>query len=261
VARYAIGDIQGCHAPLQRLLRRIDYRRDKDSLWLVGDLVNRGPASLAVLRWARDQGDAVTAVLGNHDLHLLARAAGIVEAKKRDTLEEVLAAPDLPELIEWLRHRPLLHRDGQFLMLHAGLLPQWTVGQALRQARQCEATLRSPDYVKLLAAMQKPEAVTDPQLAAQVAFVGVVTRLRTMTPAGVPVASYSGPPETAPPGCVPWFHLAGRKTADVTCIFGHWSALGLRIEPGVLALDTGCVWGRQLTAVRLDDGAVVQENA
>lgn len=261
MARYAIGDIQGCFAPLQRLLRRLDYRADRDSLWLVGDLVNRGPQSLEVLRWAMQQGEAVTAVLGNHDLHLLGRAAGVVEAKKRDTLDEVLAAPDLPLLTDWLRNRPLLHRDEKFLMLHAGLLPQWTVGQALRQARQCEATLQSGEYVKLLAAMQKPELATDPQLAAQVAFLGVVTRVRTLTTSGVPVAAFSGPPDEAPPGCVPWFRMPGRKSADVTCVFGHWSALGLRIEPGVLALDTGCVWGRQLTAVRLDDGAVFQEPA
>ncbi len=261
MARYAIGDIQGCFAPLQRLLRRVDYQPGQDSLWLVGDLVNRGPDSLSVLRWVRDQGGAVTTVLGNHDLHLLTRAAGLAEAKKRDTLDAVLTAPDLAELVDWLRARPLLHREDGFLLLHAGLLPNWTVGQALRQARQCEAVLRGPEYKRLLAATLRPEAVTDPHLAAQVAFLATVTRLRTCTATGSACANFSGPPETAPPGCVPWFRAPGRKSTDVTCVFGHWSALGLRIDPGVLALDTGCVWGRQLTAVRLDDGAVFQEPA
>lgn len=260
MAVYAIGDIQGCAAPLQRLLQRIDYRPTEDRLWLVGDLVNRGPDSLGVLRWARDQGESVTAVLGNHDLHLLSRAYGVSEAKKRDTLDAVLAAPDLPELIDWLRTRPLMHREGQFLMVHAGLLPQWTVGQALRQARKCEGVLRH-DPVRLLSALQKPDAVTDPLLAEKVGFLNVITRMRAMTAAGQACASFSGPPQCAPPGCIPWYHMPGRRSAGVTCVFGHWSALGLLMEPGVLALDTGCVWGRQLTAVRLDDGAVFQEPA
>jgi bis(5'-nucleosyl)-tetraphosphatase (symmetrical) len=257
MALYAVGDIQGCFTTLQQLLQVIDFQPDRDKLWLVGDLVNRGPDSLRVLRWARDLGDAVTAVLGNHDLHLLARAAGVAEAKKRDTLDEVLAAADLPELMDWLRSRPLLHREGAYLMLHAGLLPQWTAGQALRQARQVEGVLRGPEWRQLLAAHAKGEA-RDPDTAAQVAFLGVVTRLRTCTVAGVPCSSFSGTPADAPPGCLPWFRVPGRQSTGVTCVVGHWAALGLRIEPGLIALDSGCVWGRELTAVRLGDGAVFQ---
>jgi bis(5'-nucleosyl)-tetraphosphatase (symmetrical) len=240
---YAIGDIQGCYRTLQRLLRRIRFDPPGDRLWLVGDLVNRGPASLEVLRWARGLGAAATIVLGNHDLHLISRASGARRLKPRDTFTDVLRARDRAELVDWLGQRPLLHREKDRLLVHAGLLPGWTVTEAEALAREAEAALRQGS----LGSRQL-------RLAVQ-AF----TTLRTCSAAGRPCHGFSGPPDDAPRGCLPWFEVPGRKSADVTVVCGHWSALGLRLQPGLVALDTGCVWGGPLTAVRLEDQAVFQE--
>ncbi|HKI01964.1 MAG TPA: symmetrical bis(5'-nucleosyl)-tetraphosphatase [Thermoanaerobaculia bacterium] len=265
MATYAIGDIHGCFATLQRLLHRIAFDPRQDRLWLVGDLVNRGPRSLEVLRWAAEQGDRIVAVLGNHDLHLLARAAGVAEARRRDTLEEVLAAPDRDDLFAWLRHRPLLHRDGETLMVHAGLFPDWGPKLAQRLAGEVEGRLRGDGAPKLLAAVGQKAAERwkeglSGQERARAALAGFA-RLRTLDEEGRMCADYSGPPEQAPKGCHAWFSVRGRKSAGFTVIFGHWAALGLRIGNGIAALDTGCAWGRELTALRLDDWRVFQEPA
>ncbi len=263
VATYAIGDVQGCYRTLQRLLDRIRFDPDADRLWLVGDLVNRGPRSLEILRWARSLDERLVVVLGNHDVHLLGRAFGTRPPKRHDTLDSVLAAPDREELIDWLRRRPLLHREGPFVLVHAGLLPSWTLEQAAELAREVEAALGGPRPRQLLKALatRKPPAwrrgldATDRRRVAVQSF----TRLRTCRTDSRVCERFTGPPEEAPEGCLPWFELRDDASAGVTVVCGHWAALRLRIQPGVMALDTGCVWGSSLTAVRLDDWEVFQE--
>lgn len=263
MATYAIGDVHGCFKTLQKLLRKIQLDRRRDRLWLVGDLVNRGPRSLAVLRWAVEEEDRLVVVLGNHDLHLLARAAGVAAPKRRDSLEEVLAAPDRDDLLHWLLTRPLLHREGGFTMVHAGLFPEWTLGQAAELARTTEAALCDGAAPGLLASIdRKSDERWDESLddggRAQVALAAFA-RLRTLEPGGRMCGSFSGPPEQAPEGCVPWFAVPERRSREETVIFGHWAALGLWLHDGVAGLDTGCAWGRELTALRLDDGKLFQQ--
>jgi bis(5'-nucleosyl)-tetraphosphatase (symmetrical) len=268
MATYAIGDIHGSYETLRRLLARIEYDPACDRLWLVGDLVNRGPRSLAVLRWAISQGDRVVAVLGNHDLHLLARAAGLAEPKRRDTLDDILEAQDRDDLLGWLRSRPLIHRENGFLMVHAGLFPEWTAGQAERLAREVETALRSEEADRLLQVFgrKSPDKWKDSLTGldrVRTALAGFA-KLRTIRRDGHMCADYSGPPEQAPKGCLPWFAIPGRRSADHTVIFGHWAALGLKLDfgaGGVAGLDTGCAWGRWLTALRLEDLSLVQEPA
>jgi len=260
VALYVVGDVQGCMASFSALLSLIDYHPGRDRLWLAGDLVNRGPRSLDVLRWVRDAGDGAVTVLGNHDLHLLARAAGVAEPKKKDTLDEVLAAPDRDELLAWLRSRPLVHRDGGFLLLHAGLLPAWELDDAERSAREVEAVLRGPRGDRLLAERSEiePRWRDDlPRWERVKLALFALTRLRVCAPDGSVERDFDGPPEDAPGGARPWFEL--RRPTRETLLFGHWSALGYRRGPGWIGLDSGCVWGQSLTAVRLDDGQVFQQ--
>jgi bis(5'-nucleosyl)-tetraphosphatase (symmetrical) len=265
MATFAIGDVHGCYATLSRLLRRIRFNVRRDHLWMVGDLVNRGPRSLDVLRWAAGLGDRLVTVLGNHDLHLLARAEGIVPAKRRDTIDDVLEAPDRDELLHWLLHRPLLHRDGERVLVHAGLFPDWTPAGAAKLAREVERQLRGRGRRQLLrSGASKEPSAWKPRLSgaarARVAIAGFA-RLRTLTRAGEICADFSGPPEEAPAHCVPWFEAPGRRSLRATVIFGHWAAMGLRLAPGIAALDTGCVWGGKLTALRLDDERVFAEPA
>ncbi|MCO5170762.1 MAG: symmetrical bis(5'-nucleosyl)-tetraphosphatase [Planctomycetes bacterium] len=263
MATYAVGDVQGCWRTLQRLLDRVSPTSD-DRLWLAGDLVNRGRGSLEVLRWAARQ-RGLTAVLGNHDLHLLARAAGTRASKGKDTLDAVLEAPDRADLLDWLATRPLLVRDGDRLLVHAGLLPSWTPEAAAALAAEVDAA-RAADrraFLEALAAGPSPLAwreglSPDDRLRLVVA---ALTRVRCCRADGTMDLDYSGPPAAAPRGLVPWFEAPGRRSAGATIVFGHWAALGLVLVPGVVALDTGCVWGRALTCVRLEDGAVVQEPA
>lgn len=265
MATYAIGDVHGCFDTLQRLLRKVGYDPGRDRLWFVGDLINRGPGSLAMLRWGAEQGDRIVVVLGNHDLHLLARAAGVSGAKRRDTLEEILEAPDRDDLVAWLQGRPLVHREWEILLVHAGLFPEWTAAQAESLAREVEARLRGDKAAKLLvAAEQKAPVRWKESLSglerAQVALAGFA-RLRTLEADGRMCAEFSGPPALAPKGCRPWFDVPGRKSAGATVIFGHWAALGLKIGKGIAALDSGAAWGRELTALRLDDWRIFQEPA
>lgn len=265
MATYAIGDVHGCFKTLQKLLRKIQFERRRDRLWLVGDLVNRGPRSLDVLRWGAEQGDRLVAVLGNHDLHLLARSAGVAPPRRRDSLEEVLGAPDRDDLIGWLRTRPLLHREGGFILVHAGLFPEWTPRQATELARETEAALRDGGAPGLLAGIDRKsderwdEALADGHRAR--AALAAFARLRTLQPDGRMCGSFSGPPDEAPDGCRPWFDVPERRSRGETVIFGHWAALGLWLHDGVAGLDTGCAWGRELTALRLDDGQLFQQKA
>jgi bis(5'-nucleosyl)-tetraphosphatase (symmetrical) len=251
-------------ATLERLLALINFSTG-DELWLVGDLVNRGPRSLDVLRWARDHEGSLTCVLGNHDLHLLARAAGAAPAKQRDTLDEVLSAPDCDRLIDWLRHRPLVHLDRSYLLVHAGLHPRWTADEAARLGAEIERELRGPSWRAFLAQIGHGPP---PRWSARLgggdrwrAILGYLVRARTLRTDGRIEHRFDGPPAMAPPGCVPWFAVPDPAWSTHTAVFGHWAALGLSKGPRHLGLDTGCVWGHALTAVRLDDGAVFQMRA
>ena len=264
MATYAIGDVHGCFKTLQKLLRKIQHDPRHDRLWFVGDLVNRGPRSLAVLRWAAEQGDRIVAVLGNHDLHLLGRAAHVSEPKRRDNLAEVLEAPDRDDLLAWLRRRPLLHREGGHLLVHAGLFPSWTPELAEELAREAEAVLQGPGFQELVASNdRKADESWDGNLPAgervRVALAGFA-KIRTVDANGRMCASFSGPPAQAPAGCRPWFADPGRRSRGVAVVFGHWAALGLWREDGLAGLDTGCAWGRDLTALRLDDGKLFQQH-
>ncbi len=262
MATYAIGDIQGCYEPLRELVRKIGYRRGTDHLLLAGDLVNRGPGSLETLRWVIEQGDSVTAVLGNHDLHLLAAAAGAAEAKGRDTIAPILDAPDCDDLIAWVRRLPLLVRGEGWVMVHAGLLPQWSVDVAHRLAGEVEAVLREGDWQRFLGHVRgpRPDHWRDDLTGIDRLRVitNALTRLRFCTDDGRMEFAHNGAPEAAPARYRPWFDVPGRKSVDTTIICGHWAALGLVNRPDLLALDSGCVWGNALTAVRLEDRAVFQ---
>ncbi|MGE0454839.1 MAG: symmetrical bis(5'-nucleosyl)-tetraphosphatase [Vicinamibacteria bacterium] len=262
MATYAVGDVQGCYLTLRRLLRQVGFRVSRDKLWFVGDLVNRGPRSLAVLRFVRGLGNGHVTVLGNHDLHLIGRALGLRPEKRRDTLDEVLAARDCDSLIDWLRARPMLHHDGDRLLVHAGLHPAWTPAQAAALAREVEQALRGDDVEDAIEALREDAPRWSPNLTRKGRLriaIQTFAVMRTCKKSGRSCWGYSGPPEHAPRGCQPWFEVPGRRSRRVTVITGHWAALGLRLQPGVMALDSGCVWGRRLTAIRLDDRAVYQE--
>lgn len=264
MATYAIGDIQGCFGPLQRLLAKIAFDPSKDRLWLTGDLVNRGPQSLEVLRWASHHRDSITVVLGNHDLHLLALAAGVRDPKSKDTVADVLDAPGRNELLDWLRSRPLFVVEGEHAMVHAGLLPSWTVERAAQLARELETELQGPRHKKALEAIYSggspawSDAIEPP--GRWCALANIFTRLRTCTLGGKARYDFSGPLQQLPPGHMPWFVFPGRRSESHTIVCGHWASLGLHLEPRVLALDSGCVWGGALTALRLEDLEIFQES-
>ena len=237
---------------------------------MAGDLVNRGPRSLDVLRWAREQrarlGGRFQVVLGNHDLHLVGRVLGARPEKRGDTLEDVLEAPDGPALVRWLRRRPLLHRESrrgaELVLVHAGLHPAWSTGQAEGLARRVGERLASPDARAFLARPADGALAWTRRLGREGrlrAALYAFTLMRTCSKAGRPCRGFSGPPREAPHGCLPWFAVPGRRSARATIVFGHWAALGLTLAPGLVALDSGCVWGGRLSAVRLEDRAVFQE--
>jgi bis(5'-nucleosyl)-tetraphosphatase (symmetrical) len=259
VTRYAIGDVQGCNDELRALLARLHFSGDRDQIYFVGDLVNRGPASLQVLRFVRSLGDNAVVVLGNHDLHLLAVVHGVRRNRKSDTLDDVLTAPDRDALLDWLITRPMAHihahRDGRTdLIVHAGLIPQWTVGMTLALAREVESALRS-DPAGLFDHMYGDEPdrwSADLARKDRLRFtINVLTRLRVCTVDGRVDLKWKGkPPPNSP--YQPWFDIETRESRDARVIFGHWSALGVVQRNGVVGLDSGCVWGGSLTAFDLD---------
>ena len=259
MAVYAIGDLQGCYDPFCHLLDELDFDPGKDTLWLVGDLVNRGPKALKPLRFVKSLGDSVVTVLGNHDLHLLALAAGQTHFGQRfETLQKILDAEDRDELLDWLRHRPLAHYDKSLntLLVHAGTHPQWNVTKTLARAAEVEAALQGDDYETLLDKMygNTPAAWTGKLKGyKRLRFIiNCLTRMRMMTKQLRLNMSHSGAPWRGRKNLTPWFAVPEPAWAGTRIVFGHWSQLGLVVLPELVCLDTGCVWGRQLTAVRLD---------
>ena len=254
---FAIGDIQGCYRDLRRLLDAIRFDPGSDRLWFVGDLVNRGPDSLSVMRFVRDLDDRAVVVLGNHDLHLLALAAGNRRHAGKGTLDEILSAPDRDELLDWLRHRPLLHHDSDkgFTLIHAGLPPQWTLAEAQACARELEAALRGPQCQAFLLEMYGNQPTRwSPDLTGiqRLRFItNCLTRLRFCTQEGALALAEKGDLGSQSQGLLPWFRVPGRRSRQERIIFGHWSTLGYRAEDNVWALDSGCLWGGALTAIRV----------
>jgi bis(5'-nucleosyl)-tetraphosphatase (symmetrical) len=259
---FAIGDVQGCHEQMFALIRQIDLVSSSRKLIFVGDLVNRGPHSLATLRYVRSLGESASVVLGNHDLHLLALAHGIRTPHSSDTMDEILNAPDRDELIDWLRHRPLANFDQGFLIVHAGVLPQWTLQQTLELAREVEHALQGPNWVNFLRVMygNTPATWVDSLEGPDRlrCIVNAFTRLRYCSVDGTMDFESKEGSSAPSSGYMPWFDVPGRKTEEVTVVFGHWSTLGLTMRPNLIGLDTGCIWGGKLTAVRLEDRAIFQ---
>ena len=262
MASYAIGDLQGCHDEFVQLLSLIGFDPAIDRLWLVGDLVNRGPGSLACLREVKALGDAARVVLGNHDLHLLTVAAGHRKPHRSDTIDDVLAAPDRRALIDWLMARPLVVREDELMMVHAGLLPTWTAAHAQMLSGEVQAKLASGDAHRFLGVLYGDQPSTwrddldgDDRLRA---IVNVCTRLRFCTEDGRMDFREKRGPEHAPAGMQAWFAHPTRRTARETVACGHWSTLELKLAPNVLMLDSGCLWGGTLTAIRLSDRRVFQ---
>lgn len=262
MARYVVGDIQGCFDSLQALLGLVRFDPSVDTLWCVGDLVNRGPKSLEVLRFVRALGDRARIVLGNHDLYLLMVSAGFRKRGKDDTLQPILDAPDAQTLLDWVARQPLMQVEGRFAMVHAGLLPQWDVPMAVRLADEVSQALAGPARETFLARLAGNEpAHWDDELSGQDrlrCIVNAMTRMRFCSPAGEMEFRHKGAPANAPAGTMPWFAVPGRRQGPYTLLTGHWSALGLRVTDAVVSLDTGCLWGGHLTAYRLEDGKIFQ---
>lgn len=258
MAVYCIGDVQGCDGALARLLDRIGFSASRDTVYLLGDLVNRGPDSAAVLRRCMRHGDAIRCLLGNHDLHLLALAQGVRKASRRDTLRQVLDAPDRQALLDWLRRQPLARAHElageRLLMVHAGVLPGWSAADTLARADEVHAVLRSADWLAFVRAMygDRPERWSDDLAGVERlrVIVNALTRLRFCSAAGAMDFSNADGAGAAPPSLMPWFDVPGRRSAGTLTAFGHWSTLGWIERSDLLGLDTGCVWGGCLSAVR-----------
>lgn len=262
MATYAVGDVQGCYHSFRDLLEHIDFDSSRDRLWLVGDLINRGSGSLEVLRWVYKHQQSIVVVLGNHDLHAIAVAEDKVPAHKSDTLQAIFDAPDGPELLRWLRHQSMIHAGQGYIMVHAGLLPQWNVSKALTLGAEVEEALRSDSYLDFLAHMygNLPDRWGDSLQGMDRlrTITNALTRLRICTVDGRLDFKFNGALADIPDGYIPWFEVPERKSADTAIVFGHWSALGLQQRDNIFALDTGCLWGGKLTAFRLEDKVVFQ---
>ena len=261
MATFAVGDIQGCYEPFAKLLDKIKFDDKKDKLWLTGDLVNRGPDSLKVLRFVKQLGSCAISVLGNHDLSLLALNAGAIKPSPKDTFDSVLKAKDREELIHWLKSLPILHyqQEKNTVLVHAGVYPLWTLNQAIKLAKELEHVLRSPQCDDFLNHMfgATPDRWDD-NLSGfdRLRFItNAFTRMRFYSPEGRLPIAVKLPPNQAPPGTMPWFSCPNPAWEGTKIIFGHWAALEGKCEvPGINALDTGCVWGKSLTAMSLETG-------
>lgn len=262
MATYVIGDVQGCYEEFQQLIELIGFNSTRDKLWLVGDLVNRGPNSLILLRSIIKLGSAVIPVLGNHDLHLLLVAEGLTKQRSGDTLQAILDAPDRHDLLRWLRHQKLLYVDDEYALVHAGLLPSWDISQAVELAQEVETALCGGNFHEFLSHMYGNEPnLWHNDLTGYDrlrVIINAMTRLRICTPEGRMDFSYKGQLHSIPKGYLPWFEVPNRASRSTTIIFGHWSALDLQVRENLIALDTGCLWGGKLTAIRLEDRRVFQ---
>ena len=263
MAVYAIGDIHGCRGALDDLLAHIGFNSAVDTLWLTGDLVNRGPDSLAVLRWAYQNQNCIQMVLGNHDLHLLAAHVGVWAADKNESHQQILQAEDAKQLCAYLRAQPLMLLADDYAMVHAGRLPEWRQEEAFELAMETSARIAADDDFLRIMYGNFP-ACWHPALSADMrgrVAVNAFSRLRLLAADGSMFLSYSGAPNKRPPGTIPWFDAAHRQHWRAATICGHWSSLGLLVRADLLAIDTGCLWGRQLTAVRLEDRKIFQTPA
>jgi bis(5'-nucleosyl)-tetraphosphatase (symmetrical) len=260
MALYLIGDVQGCDEALDRLLTHIDFSPSRDTLYLLGDLINRGPDNVGVLRRLMGYGSSAQCVLGNHDLHLLAVSRGVRQPNKQDTFQDILNASDSAELLHWLRHQQMAIQVGQVLMVHAGVLPQWTATKTMALAIEVQAVLRSDDWVHFMPQMYGglPNVWHDDLAGADRlrVIVNALTRLRFCDAQGAMDFSLKESADKAPPHLMPWFDVPGRLTADVRIAFGHWSTVQTITRNDVLCLDDGCVWGGCLTAAKLEASAV-----
>ncbi len=264
MATYAIGDIQGCYHAFMALLARLEFNPKHDTLWLVGDLINRGNGSLEVLRWCYQHQSSIKIVLGNHDLHALAVVHALKPAHKSDTLQLSMDAPDSDALFTWLRHQPLMIAQDGYVMVHAGLLPQWTIADAMRYAHEVETTLQSEKYQHFLINMYgslpnrwHADLMGMDRLRA---ITNAFTRMRICTQDGTMEFTFKGELPNIPVGYLPWFDVPDRQSQTAQIICGHWSALGLRQRDNIHALDTGCLWGGQLTAMCLKTREITQVN-
>lgn len=257
MATWAIGDVHGCYRTLRKLLKKIDFAKSGDRLWFTGDLVNRGPRSLEVLEWAADHDWRIESVLGNHDLHLLALAFGVADERPRDTLRPILKSSRQVALLDWLRRRPLAVGTTSRLMVHAGVLPAWSAEETLSIAARLEGRLRGEGAVHLLGTLRRKGAPPEEE-GAEVRALRVLALARSLRSDGELCRDFAGAPEEAPKGCVAWFDAPGRRSAGTEIYFGHWAAAGFRRGKDYVGLDSGCVWGGHLTAVRLEDGERVQ---
>jgi bis(5'-nucleosyl)-tetraphosphatase (symmetrical) len=269
MSTYVVGDIQGCLQPLKCLLRAVKFKPGQHVLWSVGDLVNRGPKSLHVLRYMYDMRDSLVVVLGNHDLHLLAVAAGVRKPSRSDTLDKILKAPDRDKLLDWLAQQPLIHHEHGYTLVHAGIPPQWSVQEALGYAAEVEAALRGPDRAQFLGAMYGNEPVQWSEDLTGMARLRVITnyltRMRFCTKQGrLDLQSKGSSPTPGVPmlgdgPVLPWYSHTGRKTADDRIVFGHWATIAGRTNhPHAIALDTGCVWNGALSLYHLDSGLLTR---
>ena len=255
---YVIGDVQGCAEPLARLLAQIPAHAD---VWFCGDLINRGPDNLGVLRQVQALGSRARVILGNHDIHLLGVAAGVRAPGRSDTLDDILLSPDCEGWLNWLRQWPLAHFEHGILMVHAGVMPQWSLKQVLQYSDEAHALLASDGYVEHLKTLfgSSPNYWKNSLRGAERtrAIINAFTRMRVCAPDGAMDFQFKGEIGDVPDGLLPWFRLPQRKTADQAIVFGHWSALGLHCENNTICLDTGCVWGQKLTAYHYPSGEVI----
>ena len=255
---YVIGDVQGCAEPLARLLAQIPAHAD---VWFCGDLINRGPDNLGVLRQVQALGSRARVILGNHDIHLLGVAAGVRAPGRSDTLDDILLSPDCEDWLNWLRQWPLAHFEHGILMVHAGVMPQWSLKQVLQYSDEAHTLLASDGYVEHLKTLfgSSPNYWKNSLCGAERtrAIINAFTRMRVCAPDGTMDFQFKGEIGDVPDGLLPWFRLPQRKTADQAIVFGHWSALGLHCENNTICLDTGCVWGQELTAYHYPSGEVI----
>ena len=260
MSTYVVGDIQGCLQPLKCLLKKVSFNSDKDMLWSVGDIVNRGPRCLKTLRYLHAMRDNLVLVLGNHDLHLLAVAAGVRPPSRSDTLEKILKAPDRETLLTWLVHRPLVHYERGHTLVHAGIPPQWSVQEALARSKEVEIVLQSPQCIDFLKQMYGNETLLwSDELTGMTrlrVITNYLTRMRYCTKSGVLDLDSKGPsPNTGEQKVSAWFSHPKRKTADDRILFGHWASIeGSTDHPNAIGLDTGCVWGGSLSLYELETG-------